>query len=172
MKRRGEADVSGRDGVDFEEFFTSTKDQLLRGIIVVVRDRSRAEEAVAESFTRALEHWAEVAHHPAPAAWVAKTAFNYVRSAQRMDARTTDSDVPEVPRSDDPPTDPTLVRHLLALPRRQREVIALRVVLQLSTEETADVLGVAQGTVSAHLFRGLTRLEEELSVIAPKEAWR
>jgi RNA polymerase sigma factor (sigma-70 family) len=164
--------VKDRSGIEFEEFFTSTKDQLFRGVLVVVRDRSRAEEAVAESFTRALEHWAQVSQHPAPAAWVAKTAFNYVRSVQRMDAHTVEGELPEVPRSDDPPTDPTLVRHLLALPRRQREVIALRVVLQLSTQEAADVLGVAHGTVTAHLFRGLSRLHEELSTIAPKEAWR
>lgn len=161
-----------QDSADFEDFFASTKDQLFRALLVVVHDRSHAEEAVAESFTRALERWGHVASHPAPRAWVAKTAFNYVRSVQRIEAHSADAEIPDIPISDDPPTDPELVRRLLALPRRQREVVALRVVLQLSTEEAAGVLGIAPGTVTAHLFRGLGRLQEELSTIAPQEAWR
>jgi DNA-directed RNA polymerase specialized sigma24 family protein len=49
--------------------------------------------------------------------------------------------------------------------------VALRVVLGLDTQRTADLLGIAEGTVTSHLFRALTRLQEELSEIAPKEAW-
>lgn len=48
------------------------------------------------------------------------------------------------------------------LPRRQREVIALRILLDLSTERTAELLGIAQGTVGAHLSKALARLEREL----------
>jgi RNA polymerase sigma-70 factor (ECF subfamily) len=80
--------------------------------------------------------------------------------------------LPEVPVPDDPPTDPGLVRRLLALPERQREVVGLRVVLGLDTRQTADVLGIAEGTVTVHLHRALNRLERELSAIAPQEAWR
>jgi RNA polymerase sigma factor (sigma-70 family) len=110
--------------------------------------------------------------HPASSAWVAKTAFNFLRSGQRHAARATVGEVPEVPVSDDPPTDPQLLFRLLSLPERQREIVALRIVLGLSTQQTADLLRIAPGTVTAHLFRALTRLQEELSEIAPKEAWR
>jgi len=160
-----------RRNLEFEQFFSSTKDQLFRALIVVVRDRDVAEDAVAEAYTRALAHWDTVARHPAPSAWVARTALNYVRSAQRVAAHTSSADVPEAPVSDDPPIDPGLLRRLLALPERQREVVALRVVLGLDTQRTAQLLGIAEGTVTAHLFRALTRLQEELSEIAPKEAW-
>lgn len=156
---------------EFEQFFASTKNHVFRTILVVVRDRDLAEEAVAESYTRALAHWDSVARHPTPTAWVAKTALNYVRSRQRVAVRTSSEDVPEVPVADDPPTDPELLRRLLALPDRQREVVALRVLLGLDTQQTAELLEVAQGTVTSHLFRALTRLQEELSEIAPKEAW-
>jgi RNA polymerase sigma factor (sigma-70 family) len=161
-----------RRGSGFEEFFSSTKDQLFQAILVVARDRGTAEDAVSEAYTRALENWDNVQGHPAPSAWVAKTAFNYLRSGQRRAARATVGDVPEVPVSDDPPTDPQLLFRLLSLPERQREIVALRIVLGLSTQETADLLRIAPGTVTAHLFRALTRLQEELSEIAPKEAWR
>jgi RNA polymerase sigma-70 factor (ECF subfamily) len=137
-----------------------------------VRDRDAAEDAASEAYTRALAHWDAVAGHPAPIAWVTRTALNYVRSRQRVAARASAGDVPEIPVTDDPPLDPELLQRLLALPERQREVVALRVVLGLDTRRTATLLGIAEGTVTSHLFRALTRLQEELSEIAPKEAWR
>lgn len=156
---------------EFEQFFSSTKDQVFRVLLVVARDRDVAEDAVSEAYTRAFARWDMVERHPAPSAWVAKTALNYLRSGQRVAAWTSSEDVPEVPVSDDPLTDPELLRRLLALPERQREVVALRIVLGLDTRQTADFIGIAEGTVTSHLFRALTRLQEELSEIAPKEVW-
>src|SRR5436309_6498721 len=156
---------------EFERFFRLTKDQVFRVLLVVTRDREVAADAAAEAYARAFALWDTVERHPTPAAWIALTALNHVRSDRRKAARMSSEDVPDVPVSDDPPTDPELVRLLLALPERQREVVALRVVLGLDTRQTAELLGVAEGTVTSHLFRGLTRLQEELSEIAPKEAW-
>lgn len=45
---------------------------------------------------------------------------------------------------------------IAALPERQRQVLALRVFLDLDTRQTAEVLGIAQGTVTAHLHRATT----------------
>ena len=160
-----------RRNQEFEPFFCSTKDQLFRALIVIVRDRDAAQDAVSEAYTRALARWDTVVQHPAPYAWVTRTALNYIRSGQRAAARISSEDAPEVPVSDDPPVDPELLRRLLALPQRQREVVALRIVLGFDTQRTAELLGIAEGTVTSHLFRALTRLQEELSEIAPKEAW-
>lgn len=61
-------------------------------------------------------------------------------------------------------------RQLLAavgrLPRRQREAIACRYLLELSEAETAQVLAVATGTVKSRLSRGLQRLRSDLSAAA------
>jgi RNA polymerase sigma factor (sigma-70 family) len=55
------------------------------------------------------------------------------------------------------------VLHALAtLPTRQREVVALRYFGGLSTAETAVELSIAEGTVKAHLHRGLAALREQL----------
>src|SRR5207244_4476762 len=97
--------------------------------------------------------------------------LNYVRSRRRTTVRLVSQDIPEVPTSDDPAVDPELIRQLLALPERQREVVALRVVFGLSTKQTAELLGIAEGTVTSHLFRALTALQKSLSDVAPKEAW-
>jgi RNA polymerase sigma-70 factor (ECF subfamily) len=58
----------------------------------------------------------------------------------------------------DEPSDGSLLRAVARLPRRQREVVALRLLLELDTEEAADALGIAAGTVTAHLHRALETL--------------
>lgn len=156
---------------EFERFFRETRDDLLRALIVATRDRSLAEDVLSEAYTRALSRWSDVGKHPYPAGWVMKTALNCARTEGRIRARASSQDPPEVPASDDSPTDPELLRQLLALPERQRDVVALRVILGLDTRSTARLLGIAEGTVTSHLFRALTRLEQEVSVVAPKEAW-
>ncbi len=47
---------------------------------------------------------------------------------------------------------------LADLPGRQRDVVACRYVVGLSEDETAEVLGIARGTVKSRAARGLARL--------------
>ena len=63
----------------------------------------------------------------------------------------------------------TALRHL---PDRQREVIALRVFLDLDIDTISAQLGIAPGTVRAHLSRGVTTLRHELSPSQAMEADR
>jgi DNA-directed RNA polymerase specialized sigma24 family protein len=49
------------------------------------------------------------------------------------------------------------------LSARQREVIVLRVLLDLDTHSTAAVLGIAPGTVTAHLCRAADALQRDLA---------
>jgi DNA-directed RNA polymerase specialized sigma24 family protein len=58
--------------------------------------------------------------------------------------------------------DPRIMAALLRLPARQRQVVALRLVLDLDSERTARVLGVAPGTVQAHLGRAMAALRDDL----------
>ena len=51
---------------------------------------------------------------------------------------------------------------LLRLPARQRQVVALRLFLDLDTAGTARVLGIAPGTVQAHLGRAMAALRCDL----------
>ncbi len=51
---------------------------------------------------------------------------------------------------------------LARLPARQRQVIALRLFLDLDTERTAEVLGIASSTVKAHLARAIAALRDDL----------
>ena len=47
-------------------------------------------------------------------------------------------------------------------PTMQRKVVVLRHMLELSVAETADELGISEGTVKSHTSRGLAALEKAL----------
>jgi RNA polymerase sigma factor (sigma-70 family) len=148
----------------FERFYLETRDAVFRAVVLATRRPDRAEEAVAEAYARALERWSNVEAHPNPTAWVARTAINQVVSGWRILRRETRElgdvvAVPDEARS----LDPFLLRQLWRLPRRQREVVALRVLLDMDTRDTAEVLGIAEGTVGVHLKRALESLRHALA---------
>jgi RNA polymerase sigma-70 factor (ECF subfamily) len=55
-----------------------------------------------------------------------------------------------------------LVAAVQRLPRRQREAVACRYFLELSEAETAEVLGIALGTVKSRVSRALRKLRDDL----------
>src|SRR5215475_2542367 len=121
---------------DCEEFYLATKDRVYRTVLAAAGEHPQAEDAVAEAFARALERWPQVSAHPNPAGWVMLTALNHTRSWWRLRRREAPTD--DVRRygesTADPPDAPTGAVRLAvrALPRRQREVVALRLVADLS----------------------------------------
>lgn len=70
----------------------------------------------------------------------------------------------------DASVDRELISALLRLPERQRQVVALRLFLDLDTAATAETLGIAPGTVTAHLARAIATLREELSPASREES--
>lgn len=152
---------------DFGDFYASARDDCLRAVYSSVGDRQEAEELVAEAFARAWARWATVSRHPAPRAWVVRTALNVRVSWWRRRRRevAVPGVAPDVASDGDlgGVVDRELMAVVLRLPGRQRQVIALRLFLDLDTAQTADVLGIAAGTVTAHLARAIATLRQELS---------
>jgi RNA polymerase sigma factor (sigma-70 family) len=58
--------------------------------------------------------------------------------------------------------DGQVLAELRALPRRQREVLALRYYLDLSEADIARTLGISAGSVKTHASRGLNALADRL----------
>jgi len=151
--------------LEFTEFYRSDRDRCLRAILAGVGDRQLAEDLVAEAFTRAWMSWQKVRRHPAPRAWIVRTALNLQVSWWRRRRREVElDDAYEVAETTvgDPGLDPALLAALRQLPQRQREVIVFRVFLDLDTAATAKALGMAQGTVTAHLSRAIATLRGHL----------
>jgi RNA polymerase sigma factor (sigma-70 family) len=153
-----------QDGADFAVFYEQSRDACLRAVMATVADQEAAEELVAEAFARAWARWRQVSCHPAPRAWVVRTALNIRVSWWRRRRREVDWAAQDQAAVDepDPPLDDRVLASLRRLPARQREVVALRVLLDLDTETTAGVLRIAPGTVTAHMSRALATLRLEL----------
>ncbi|HTP17825.1 MAG TPA: sigma factor-like helix-turn-helix DNA-binding protein [Streptosporangiaceae bacterium] len=108
----------------------------------------------------------------APPAWVVRTALNTGASWWRRRRR-------ELPLADHDLTAPgdlgggldaTLLTALWRLPPRQREVLALRIFLDLDTDVIARQLGIEAGTVRMHLSRAVAALRHELAPTKTMEA--
>jgi RNA polymerase sigma factor (sigma-70 family) len=150
---------------EFQEFYEASRDACMRSVLAGVGDRHLAEDLVAEAFTRAWMSWATVRRHPAPSAWVVRTALNTRISWWRRRRREValDGDVEVAVDDVRAEVDAALLAAVRRLPPRQREVIVFRVFLDLDTRTTADVLRIAPGTVTAHLARAIAALRAEFS---------
>jgi RNA polymerase sigma factor (sigma-70 family) len=154
---------------DFAEFYSAAADECLRAVMVSVGDQNTARELVDEAFARAWASWRTVSRHPAPKAWVVRTALN--GGISRWRRRRREVSVPDPARVTELPAasgasaslvDPKIMAALMRLPARQRQVVALRLILDLDTKRTAEVLGIAPGTVMAHLGRAMATLRHDL----------
>lgn len=150
--------------LDFADFYERSRDDCLRVVYASVGDGDLAEELVSDAFAKAWASWRRVSRHPAPQAWIVRTSLNTGVSWWRRRRR-------EVPwNGQDPPgrddlgldVDARVMAALWALPERQRQVVALRVFLDLDTQATAETLGIAGGTVKAHLSRAIATLRAQL----------
>ena len=161
---RPTADVAERDAerIEFASFYVRKRDPVFRSILLITRDVSRAEDSVQEAFTRALSDWQRLRTHPNPTGWVVRVALNHATSWWRIGRRERPEPPDRPATPDEHPIDDDLLRLVWALPRRQRQVVALRILLDQSTEETARLLHIAPGTVTAHLHRAMTQLRERL----------
>lgn len=159
---------------EFSEFYAASKDDCLRIVLVSVGDRQLAEDLVSEAFTRAWMSWRKVRDHPAPRAWIVRTALNAHVSWWRRHRR----ELPLETIASSPPTwqpdgiDDALVSAIRALPARQREVIVLRVFFDLDTDATAALLSISPGTVGVHLHRALGTLRTQIPSFLDQEVTR
>lgn len=161
-----------QDQAEFARFYRLHRDACLRAVLAVAGDRHAAEELVADAFAKAWASWRKVSRHPAPAAWVVRTALNTRVSWWRRRRREVALESHDVSVAEpEAGTDAGLMAALRRLPERQREVIALRVFLDLDTDTTARVLGIAPGTVTAHLARAIATLRGQF-VPAPQREVR
>lgn len=163
-----------QDNAGFAEFFAASWDPCLRAVAAITGNMTLAEDQTAEAFARAWASWPKVSQHPAPRAWVVRTALNAGASWwHRRGKETALTDhVIAVPASEGTGLDAAVLTALRRLPARQREVIVLRVFLDLDIDTTARQLGIAPGTVRAHLSRAMTALRSGLAPASTTEIKR
>ena len=149
-----------REPAEFAEFYEATRDDCLRIVLLNVGDWHLAHDLVAEAYTRAWMSWRKVRDLEVPRAWVVRAALNAHVSWWRRRRREVSLGDHDAAASGEQATlvSGDLLAALRRLPPRQREVVTLRLLLDLDTETTARVLGIAPGTVGAHLHKAVATL--------------
>ena len=162
----------GHQKTEFAEFFQASWEPCLKAVVASTGSVQLAEDQVAEAFARAWLSWRKVRRHPAPRAWVVRAALNTGASwwRRRIHELPLAGHDAAAPRDADDGLDAALLSALRHLPDRQREVIALRVFLDLDIDTIAAHLEIAPGTVRVHLSRAMTTLRRELSPSQAMEA--
>ncbi len=163
-----------QDNSDFAEFFAASWDPCLRAVAASTGSLTLAEDQTAEAFARAWASWPKVSGHPAPRAWIVRTALNAGASWWRRRNKETTLIRHDVAAADSERAalDAPVLTALRRLPARQREVVVLRVFLDLDIDTTARELGIAAGTVRAHLSRATAALRNELAPATTTEVRR
>lgn len=148
-------------GEDFDSFFHGVFAKAVAVAQRVTGDRGTAEDAAVEALAKAHLRWRRIGGQPWRDAWVYRVAVNEaLRRLPRPEA------VVPAPAPGDPGEHvalrQTLTAALRRLPRRQREVIVLRYLLDFSEAEVAAALGVSRGSVKTHLHRGVAALRKSV----------
>ena len=141
--------------------------RVVGAVALVSGSRPAAEDAVQEALLRAWSRSERGESIDSLASWVVTVALNLSRSGvrrafadRRARSKVAALHVPDAP---EPSGDATDVRRALAaLPRRQREVVVLRLMLEMDTAATAGALGISEGTVKSTLSRAREVLADAL----------
>jgi RNA polymerase sigma-70 factor (ECF subfamily) len=124
--------------------------------------QDEAQDATQQTFLKAFRSFSTLKQQSSEKSWLYSIARNVCIDRKRwwrtwLSASATSSeDRPAPARS--PELSVTLKKLIGDLPERQREVFILRHWHDFSTTETAQMLGLDEGTVKSHLKRAIDKL--------------
>ena len=145
-------------------------DAVYRYLLLMTRDDATAQDLTSETFEKALRSWRRFDPRRASArTWLCQiarnTALDHFRGEERRKRREeryagepAEVAEPELPGA----LSAGLRAGLAALTAIEREVIALRVLLELDGDETGRLLGISRTACSTRLSRALQKLEEKV----------
>ncbi|MCU4185051.1 sigma-70 family RNA polymerase sigma factor [Acidiferrimicrobium sp. IK] len=162
MDDRAGTDSSAGDFVEYFNHMLPTAVGVARRIL---GDQASAEDAAAEAMARAYLRWGELRAAEFREAWVVRVTTNEALGMLRKRTRRERILRSQVRPGAEAPADAqlrdgALADNVKALPRRQREVVALRYFAELSTDEVAAALDISPGSVKTHLHRAMAALRE------------
>jgi RNA polymerase sigma-70 factor (sigma-E family) len=138
---------------------------LVRLSAMLLGDTGTAEEVVQDAFVAMHGSWNRLRDPDKAVAYLRQAVVN--RSRSNLRHRTVVAKYPQQPLPDVPSAESyavataeraQMLAALRSLPRRQRETLVLRYYSDLSVAQIADALGISQGAVKSHTFRGLAAL--------------
>ena len=162
------------DQRDFEEFYQAAYARLVGQLFLVTGDFQQAEDVVQEAFVRALDRWPRISAYEQPETWVRRVAINLALSdlrrlrrqaaaLLRLGSQHTESHLP--------PNTAETIELLRQVPANQRVVLLLHDVLDLTTDQVAEQLGLSATTVRGRLSRARAALARHLTATDTEGEW-
>ncbi len=157
----------------FETLFHREFPRMVAVAYAITGNRWAAEELAQEACLRAYRSWSSVSGYDKPGAWLRRVTINLSNSFLRRrisELRALERYVLSgtEPVANHPAEAKEFWQEVATLPRRQREVIVLRYVDDLSTSEIADVLDISESSVRTHLQRGREMLARQIDSGGPQ----
>ena len=143
-------------------------DDVFGYLLYLTRDRALADDLSGATFEKALRQWSRFdVRRGSARTWLLgiarTTALDWYRAESRRRRREEAAAQPEAHEADFVQgLSPALQTALASLSAGEREVLVLRIVMELDGEQTARVLGISPTAVSTRLSRALTKLEEKV----------
>jgi RNA polymerase sigma factor (sigma-70 family) len=134
----------------------------------ILGSRHEAEEVAQDTMTKAYVRWRTVQRHARP--WICRVAVNGSLGIVRRRRRNQHVNEPHAGFQTAVADRVDLQRLLSSLSGRQRDVVALRYLADLSELEVADELGISVGSVKTHAHRGIATLRQHLDSGSPLAA--
>jgi RNA polymerase sigma-70 factor (ECF subfamily) len=145
-------------------------DAVYRYLLYLTRNETVAEDLTSETFERALRAWHRFdPRRGGERTWLCQVArsaaldhFRTEERRRRREERFAEEQAPVEQPQLPVALSEELERALASLSAGEREVIALRVVLELDGESAARVLGISRTACTTRLSRALRKLEERI----------
>jgi RNA polymerase sigma factor (sigma-70 family) len=156
------------DRPSFSAVAESELDAVHRYLLFLTGNRTVAEDLTGETFEKAFRSWRRFDPRRGTArVWLCRiarsTALDHFRSEERR-RRREDRYARGLPESVDNELGPGALETAVArLSPAEREIVALRVLLELDGPTAARVLGISTTACSTRLSRALKKLEEMMS---------
>jgi RNA polymerase sigma-70 factor (ECF subfamily) len=166
---------------DFSRVVELHRPQIFRFLLASTRDLDLAETLTQECFLKAHRNWSSFRGESSAMTWLMRIAINlqkdYWRNRRLQFWRQTRTNAVDLDEASDwlASGERSQEQKLLArervsevwravegLSERQRAVFLLRYVEELELSEIAQMTGLSEGTVKAHLSRALARVRAEL----------
>jgi RNA polymerase sigma-70 factor (sigma-E family) len=145
---------------DFSAYASGRWASLVRSAMMLGCSQADAEDLAQSALVKTWSHWKRVRQAAEPDAYVYRIMVNTLSTDRRRrwyGERPT-ALLPESAAGHDHSADLALrdavVSALRTLPREQQQVLVLRYVADLTERATAEVLGIALGTVKSRASRG------------------
>lgn len=145
--------------VAFADFYRLELEGQVRRAVLLLGSNDIANDVVHEAFVNVYRRW-DTLDDPGP--YLHMSVLNGCRGIHRQRSRQRRLLPRLADRASPPPTDDVLDDVIAALPFNQRAAVVLRYYGGLTTEEIAQELGCAPGSVGPWINRALAKLRKAL----------